>query len=66
LSYSPFLGGKRICIGKTFAETNARFTIPIIYSYFDFEFVDPQQRINKPDNNIMLPEKPKIFMKLIK
>jgi len=24
-AFSPFLGGKRICIGKTFAETSSKF-----------------------------------------
>lgn len=41
LSFIPFTGGKRICIGKTFVEVLTRFTIPLIYHYFDFEFADP-------------------------
>jgi len=38
LTFAPFLGGKRICIGKTFAEVTVRFTIPMLYYFFDFEF----------------------------
>jgi cytochrome P450 len=30
MSFSPFLGGKRICVGKTFAELVAKSILPII------------------------------------
>ena len=43
LSFTPFMGGKRICIGKTFAEVTVRFTIPLIFHFLDFEFVDPER-----------------------
>jgi len=36
LAFTPFYGGKRICLGKTFAETNVKFTIPIIMYHLDF------------------------------
>lgn len=36
LSFSPFTSGRRICIGKTFAEILARHTIPLIYYHYDF------------------------------
>jgi cytochrome P450 len=32
MSFGPFLGGKRICVGKTFAESIARLIIPMIVS----------------------------------
>lgn len=51
LTFGPFLGGKRICIGKTFAEVAVRFTVPLLYYHFDFEFVDPNQLIDKPKVN---------------
>ena len=41
LSFNPFLGGRRVCLGKTFAETVIRFTLPILYYHFDFEFANP-------------------------
>jgi len=45
----PFHGGKRICIGKTFAEVQVKFTLPILYHFFDFEFVDYEtQSAHKP------------------
>jgi len=40
LSFCPFTGGKRICIGKTFAEVLARYSIPLIYRFYDFEYAD--------------------------
>mmetsp|Transcript_26081 Transcript_26081/g.18547 ORF Transcript_26081/g.18547 Transcript_26081/m.18547 type:complete len:89 (-) Transcript_26081:132-398(-) len=47
LSFVPFTGGKRICIGKTFAEILTRYTIPLIYRYYDFEYADPSE-MDKP------------------
>jgi cytochrome P450 len=40
LAFNPFFGGKRICLGKTFAESVFRFTLPMIYYHVDLEFVD--------------------------
>lgn len=48
LSYTPFFGGKRVCLGKTFAETSIRFTIPLIFHFLDFEFANENQKVNKP------------------
>ena len=52
LTFNPFLGGKRGCIGKTFAEVVIRYTVPILYYHFDFEMSDPAQRKNKPTVNV--------------
>jgi cytochrome P450 len=30
-SFGPFLGGKRICVGKTFAEIVSKIVTPIIF-----------------------------------
>ena len=38
-AYSPFAGGVRVCLGKTFAEVVLKFSIPLYYHYFDFELV---------------------------
>jgi cytochrome P450 len=66
MSYSPFFGGKRVCLGRTFSETSAKITIPIILSLFDFKFVDPIDEKRKLDNNFAILEKPKVFVKVIK
>ena len=52
LTFSPFLGGRRICIGKTFAEVTIRFTIPILLHHLQYEFLNKDQLINKPSFNI--------------
>jgi cytochrome P450 len=33
------MGGKRICLGKTFADINMRLTIPLLLHAFNFELV---------------------------
>jgi cytochrome P450 len=45
--FNPFLGGKRICLGKTFAEMTVRMTMPLLYYHFDFEFATKDQGITK-------------------
>jgi len=47
MSFVPFLGGKRICVGKTFAEITFKILFPIIISAFDFEFVDEKDLTEK-------------------
>ena len=39
-SFSPFLGGSRVCIGKTFVEAVSKLTIPTLISLFKFEFLN--------------------------
>jgi cytochrome P450 len=50
MSYGPFLGGKRVCIGKTLAENFAKIVIPIVISKFDFSFSNPIYYTQKPQN----------------
>lgn len=54
MSFTPFLGGKRICLGKTFAETVTTLIIPMIMSQFDLEFVNKDQALVKTEYNIAL------------
>ena len=39
-SFSPFLGGSRVCIGKTFFEAVGKLAVPSLLSHFKFEFMD--------------------------
>ena len=48
MSFIPFLGGKRVCVGKTFAETTFKFILPLIMNKFKFEFLDEEQKKLKP------------------
>jgi cytochrome P450 len=40
MSFGPFLGGKRICLGKTFAEIVAKVVGTTLIHHLDFEFLD--------------------------
>ena len=54
MSYGPFLGGRRVCLGKTFAEQIGKCILSIIITQLDFEFVDPKVREIKPPNNFFV------------
>ena len=47
-AYVPFLGGSRVCLGKTFAEVTLRFTIPLWFHFFDFDFTVEEHRKERP------------------
>lgn len=65
LAFTPFLGGKRVCIGKTFAEVTIRYTIPMIFYHVDFEFLKSEQATEyKPAYSISNPTEPKMPMKV--
>lgn len=52
LAYTPFLGGKRICLGKTFAEITTRLTVPILMHCLNFEYVNKEHYKCKPQYTI--------------
>ena len=62
MSYGPFLGGKRICLGKTFVETASKFIGPTLISHFDFEFVDKKHMNEKPSNNLVILHEPSVMV----
>lgn len=43
-SYAPFLGGHRICLGKTFAETVAKKMIALMLKFYTLELADPEMK----------------------
>ena len=53
-SFSPFLGGSRICIGKTFIEMLSKLTLPSLLSHYEFEFCEgvDKESIAFPHNNM--------------
>lgn len=63
MSFGPFLGGKRICLGKTMAEYSGKVVISIICSQLQFEFSDPIHNTKKP-LNIFGKEFPTYAMKV--
>ena len=38
-AFTPWMGGKRVCLGKGLVETMLRFTIPLIYHHWELDFV---------------------------
>mmetsp|Transcript_9700 Transcript_9700/g.13254 ORF Transcript_9700/g.13254 Transcript_9700/m.13254 type:complete len:104 (-) Transcript_9700:78-389(-) len=64
-AFSPFLGGVRVCLGKTFAEVTLRMTLPLYYHCFDFEFVKEEHKRVRPNVCIGTNDSIVIPMKLI-
>ena len=47
MSFIPWNAGKRICFGKTFAESNLKIMLTYITQYFNFEMVDKEKYAEK-------------------
>ena len=65
-SFSPFLGGSRICMGKTFIEAVSRLTTPVLLANFDFELPDGVEpdKFKYPHNNMSCQGVPDITMRI--
>jgi cytochrome P450 len=55
-SFNAFTSGKRICIGKTFAEVITKAIIPIIVSQVEFRFCNPLYYTKRPIMAVMSEE----------
>lgn len=65
MAFNPFLGGKRVCLGKTFAEVTVRFTLPLLFHHLDFNFVSADQgKAPKPFYTIGSVEQLKVPVKV--
>jgi cytochrome P450 len=67
-SFSPFLGGQRICVGKTFVELVSKLTLPSLYANFDFalpEGIDPAT-YKLPANNLVCSREPEVHVTINK
>ncbi len=65
MSYMPFLAGKRVCVGKTFAENSIKMIIPLFLKAFPkIEFVNPEFYEKKPAYNIVLQKTPEFLVKV--
>ena len=67
-SFSPFLGGQRICIGKTFIEVVSKLTVPTLLSNFVFDFAEGVDRENIPHmhNNMIATKAPEFKARIKK
>jgi cytochrome P450 len=66
MSFGPFLGGKRICLGKTFVETISKIVGPTVLHNFDFEFSNKEHYTKRPENNTMCIREPIVIVKVKK
>ena len=64
MSFGPFLGGKRVCIGKTFAEQSSKFIVAMfLYKFGNLEFVDKRNYENLTRNNAAMNKESIIMVK---
>jgi len=70
MSFIPFSGGKRVCIGKTFAEIAFKCVVPLTLKALSGkdgkilgEFADPIHYTKLPANNALLIKRPVIKIK---
>lgn len=64
-SFLPFIGGKRVCLGKTFSENSFKVVAPLILKAFSqLEFLNQEHYLEKPKNNIALVKRPEIYISL--
>ena len=52
-AFGPFLGGHRICLGKTFAETVAKKLIAMIMKFYTLEHADPAMKLETFEYSIL-------------
>jgi cytochrome P450 len=48
MSFIPFFGGRRVCLGKSFSEIVTKIVGPSIIGSFDFELVNKEFYHKKP------------------
>ena len=65
MSWLPWAAGKRVCFGKTFAESNLKIMLTYITQYFDLEFVEADKYATKFPIAVMSQSKtPPLMIKL--
>ncbi|TNV80087.1 hypothetical protein FGO68_gene16754 [Halteria grandinella] len=67
MSFLPFSGGKRVCVGKTFAEIAFKIVMPLVMKAFNKdgrigEFVDKEHCTKKPHINGLQLKRSKIII----
>lgn len=60
-SFSPFLGGRRVCLGKTFADLITKTMVSIIVYQVDLKLKDPVHYTKRPMNRINSEKKPVVM-----
>ena len=58
----PFSAGRRVCLGKTFAELAVKFTLPLVFYHFDLEFSEEKHKKDIPLYSFGMAGCPDIFL----
>jgi cytochrome P450 len=66
MSFSPFLGGHRVCMGKTFSEMISKIIAPTLIAHYNFTLVDQNLETNIPPINLALKKKAVVMMNITK
>ncbi len=64
MSFVPFGGGRRICVGKTFSEVVSRIITEALLMSFDFEFANPDHKVKKPKYDLGFSIQKTVMMKI--
>ena len=65
-SFVPFAGGKRVCFGKTFAESALKITATYLTQAFNLQFVDKYYETQFPIAQLSMSSRCKIEVILTK
>ena len=65
-AYAPFLGGHRICLGKTFAENVAKRVTTMLLKFYTLEHADPEMKKETFSYDFFAIKLPKIYFKFAK
>jgi len=65
-SFSPFLGGQRICLGKTFVEMVSKITMPAFFCNFEIALANGQDpdTFKMPANNLLCTREPDVHVSI--
>ena len=65
-SFTPFNGGKRICFGKTFAESTMKVVATYMTQFFNFELLDEKYKDERvyPTAHLGMSKNPSTLVKL--
>ena len=64
MSWLPWSAGKRVCFGKTFAESNLKIMLTYFTQYFDFDFANDEYATKFPIAVMSQSKTPQIMLKL--
>ena len=64
MSFVPFMGGKRVCFGKTFAEIASRTVTTMLINAFKFEFIEERFKKEFPHFSVQASRDVDVYVEL--